>query len=265
MSRARTGTIYALIDPRDNKIRYIGKTEKPVLARLASHLATPTNPAMRVWINALSLQGLVPRIEPLATVPVPQLDHEEQQQIRRHADSGHRLLNAPHYHQNIADLGAPSTTPAAPHSRIPDAQLAQWTFGRLAAARTNRTLPAWAVALIVIVAAPAYTAALLLRAVLHALFHTLVGNCLAVLGAGGWILWDVGFDAAVRKVLLPRLPAEEWAMFWDAYMDAPLRELATSSLWPFIAVSVLLAAMSYGEVAEKASAVRMAPGNAKGH
>ncbi len=251
MSRTRTGTIYALIDPRDNKIRYIGKTEKPVLARLASHLATPTNPAMRVWINALSLQGLMPRIEPLATVPVPHLDHEEQQQIRRHADGGHRLLNAPHYHQHIGDLGATSMAPA-PRSRIPDAQLAQWAFGRLARARAARALPAWSAAVIVIVGAPAYAAALLLRAVLHKLLHTITGNCLTVLSTGGWVLWDVGFDAAVREVLLPSLPVEQWTTFWSAYVASPLAELATSFLWPTAFVSVVLAVMSYAEVAEKA-------------
>ncbi|MFF1716268.1 hypothetical protein [Streptomyces sp. NPDC058268] len=253
MNPTRTGTIYALIDPRDNKIRYIGKTEKPNLARLANHLATPTNPAMRVWINALSLQGLTPRIEALATTPVTQLGAEEQRQIRQHAEQGYRLLNAPYYHQHLSDLGQTATAPIV-RSLIPDAQFAQWTFGRLVIARSNRALPAWAVALIVAVTAPAYTAALLLRAVLHALFHTLAGNCLAVLGAGGWILWDVGFDAAVREVVLPRLPAERWAKFWDAYMASPLAELAASSLWPFASVSILLAAMSYADVADKAKA-----------
>ncbi|QCX81066.1 hypothetical protein C9F11_37415 [Streptomyces sp. YIM 121038] len=255
MSPTRNGTIYALIDPRDNKIRYIGKTEKPVLTRLGSHLATPTNPAMRVWINALSLQGMTPRIEPLTTVPVPLLNHEEQLQIRRHADQGHRLLNFPYYRQHLADLGQAAPAPArVPNSAIPDVRLAAWAFGRLAKARANDTVPAWAAALIVTAGGPAYAAALLLRAVLRALLHTFIGNCLAALSAGGWILWDVGFDAAVREVLLPRLPVAQWSAFWDTYMAGPLAALALSFAWPAVAVSVFLAGTSYADVAKKVRA-----------
>jgi hypothetical protein len=257
MTRTREGTIYALIDPRDDKIRYIGKTEKPILARLASHLATPTNPAMRVWINALSLQGLTPRIEAVTTVPVSQLDEEEQRQIQRHADAGHRLFNAPYYHDTVTDLGQKQTDPGQKHdapqpprTAILDERLAHWAFSRLAKARATDRIPAWAAAAAVILGAPAYTAALLSRAVLHVLLNTAPGNFAAAAVMGGWLLWDAGFDAAVREVLLPRLPVTQWSAFWSEYMASPLAELASDFLWPVLGTSVVLAGASYVRVAE---------------
>ena len=255
MTRTRKGTVYALIDPRDNKIRYIGKTEKPILARLAHHLATPTNPAMRVWINALSLQGLTPRIEAVATVPVDGLGAEEQRQIKRHADDGHRLLNAPYYHQHIGDLGQRPTKATGPGG-VPDKKLARRAYGRLAAARVLGRIPGWSVALAVTVTAPVYTAVLILRALLGLLLNTKAGIRVTLLALVGWVLWDAGFDAAVRDLLLPRLPLGQSAALWHGYMAAPLAELAAGLSVPLAAMSVLVAAMSYEEIAKAAGTKR---------
>lgn len=120
----KTGTIYTLSDPRDGAVRYVGKTTKTLLDRLGGHLASPTNPAMRVWINALGGQGLTPHIEPVTTVPEDKLADEEGRQIRRHAKQGHRLLNSPYYHRNLADLiptppGATAVEPKAPKACSP--------------------------------------------------------------------------------------------------------------------------------------------------
>jgi len=146
MTRTRQGAVYALIDPRDNKIRYIGKTTQPVLTRLAGHLAQPTNPAMRAWINGLSLGGMIPRVEAVATASEAQLDAEEKRQISRHLKQGHRLLNAPYYQDHVADLSRPpaaeSTTRVDKAEHWPPVMgLARLAFGRLARARAAGRVP----------------------------------------------------------------------------------------------------------------------------
>lgn len=60
--------IYALVDPRDAGVRYVGKTRKPPLARLEGHLREPTNGAMAKWFGALAAVGLQPHIEVLEHV-----------------------------------------------------------------------------------------------------------------------------------------------------------------------------------------------------
>lgn len=41
MTTPDTGTIYALVDPRDGAVRYIGQTTKTLAERLAGHVANP--------------------------------------------------------------------------------------------------------------------------------------------------------------------------------------------------------------------------------
>jgi hypothetical protein len=38
MTKELTYTIYTLIDPRDNSVRHVGVTERPINNRLAGHL-----------------------------------------------------------------------------------------------------------------------------------------------------------------------------------------------------------------------------------
>ena len=58
-------TVYALIDPRDNNIRYIGITDNPE-RRLDEHLSgRGGNTPKRTWINELRELGLTPRMQPL--------------------------------------------------------------------------------------------------------------------------------------------------------------------------------------------------------
>lgn len=253
MTRTRQGTVYALIDPRDSKIRYIGKTTQPILNRLGGHLAKPTNPAMRVWINGLNLGGLIPHIEVVATTTEERLDAEEQRQISRHIKQGHRLLNAPYYQQHMADLSriqsADPVSEADKAERWPPAMgLARLVFGRLARARAARQVPAWAVALIVMAGAPLYLVLLMLRTV----FNTRAGIYAVILGGFGSILWDAGFDAAVRDLLLPRLPVEESLTLWSTYVAPPLAELAPSFGSTTLIISIMLAGASYAEVAKSA-------------
>ncbi|GCD40381.1 hypothetical protein GKJPGBOP_08238 [Streptomyces paromomycinus] len=86
------GTIYGLVDPRTDEVKYVGKTTKPITARLADHLAAPA-PAVRVWIEELAIDGRRPEIVPLREdVPAPQLDAAEREEIATRAERGD-LLN----------------------------------------------------------------------------------------------------------------------------------------------------------------------------
>lgn len=90
---ATTGTVYVLIDPRDNRARYVGATTKTLKARLQGHM---THAATRVkaWIDGLATEGLAPRIEPINEgVPESQLRNLEREEITRRLIAGERLLN----------------------------------------------------------------------------------------------------------------------------------------------------------------------------
>lgn len=56
-------TIYKLIDPNTNQIRYIGLTFNELNQRLKSHLSEPGKSHKIYWINKLKKQGLKPIIE----------------------------------------------------------------------------------------------------------------------------------------------------------------------------------------------------------
>jgi hypothetical protein len=89
---ASTGTIYALIDPRTEVVRYVGQTTKPIEVRLAGHLAAPA-PLVRGWIEELAVEGRRPEITPIREhVPAAELDLAEREEIALHATSGD-LLN----------------------------------------------------------------------------------------------------------------------------------------------------------------------------
>ncbi|MFE5512256.1 hypothetical protein ACFQ9J_16885 [Streptomyces sp. NPDC056529] len=87
------GTLYALADPRDGAVRYIGQTTKDLSVRLAGHV---NNPASRVrpWVQELVAAGLTPIIAPLREdVPVPELLAAEREEITRRLIDGEDLLN----------------------------------------------------------------------------------------------------------------------------------------------------------------------------
>jgi predicted GIY-YIG superfamily endonuclease len=67
MAKEHTYIIYALIDPRDSSIRYIGITDNPD-QRLKEHLrGRGGNPPKREWVYELRQLGLVPIMQPLET------------------------------------------------------------------------------------------------------------------------------------------------------------------------------------------------------
>lgn len=90
--------IYALADPRDHAIRYVGKADDPP-ARLKSHLypsaMTRDTPKNR-WLRKLLVKGLRPELVVLEEVPAEEWEAAEQEWIakmRAAAPGGRRLLN----------------------------------------------------------------------------------------------------------------------------------------------------------------------------
>jgi hypothetical protein len=91
---AATGTVYALVDPRDDRVRYIGATTKTLKVRLYGHLKGPTAKRVKAWIDDLAASGLVPRIEPVTeNVPADRLRDVEKDEITRRLIAGEQLLN----------------------------------------------------------------------------------------------------------------------------------------------------------------------------
>lgn len=56
-------SIYILLDPRNQEIRYIGKTIKKLEYRLVEHLCEKSNNKRKAWIRSLDKLGLKPIIE----------------------------------------------------------------------------------------------------------------------------------------------------------------------------------------------------------
>jgi hypothetical protein len=246
-TKSATGFVYTLSDPRDGTIRYVGKTTGALLDRLAGHLASPTNPAMRVWLNALSLQGVTPHITAVATVPKEKLAAEEDRLIRQHAKNGHRLLNAPYYHRNLTDLiGAKSTqAPPPPRERAAHRQqqdrIAEHMYGSLASRRAAGQTSRWVVVPYVMCSAPLYlTASIAVSLWRHRWVRAAVGTV-----AVGYYLWSVGFDHAARDYVLPHLPVAEAAEFWQEYLAEPMQTIGLHLL----AVSPVGAAAAYQQLA----------------
>lgn len=85
--------IYALVDPRDERIRYIGKTEKRLAQRLSEHISFPVNRGTRAWIEELRRAGLAPKIEPITCCGQQWWEGKETFWIRWCRIRGARLLN----------------------------------------------------------------------------------------------------------------------------------------------------------------------------
>lgn len=94
MTIAATGTLYALVDPRDGAVRYIGQTTKTITERLAGHIANPV-PRVGKWISELSQAGLAPLPVALREgIPVLELLAVEKEEITRRIAAGEKLLNS---------------------------------------------------------------------------------------------------------------------------------------------------------------------------
>ena len=73
--------VYALIDPRDDGVRYVGITRQRLEARLAQHMENPTNWRTCAWLRELSRFGFEPEIENLQQVERKRWEIAEMQWI----------------------------------------------------------------------------------------------------------------------------------------------------------------------------------------
>lgn len=239
------GSIYTLTDPRDGTIRYVGKTTKHLSERLAGHLASPTNPAMRLWINTLAAQRMIPLITLVTTAPDDRLGIEEERQIRKHVKEGHRIFNAPYYQQHLHDLAASVPVPGQRSGRQAAARVdpvlafCEKRYGPIARVRVTGVKS--------IALAAATVAVLAVGVVIYMLWRLRLVRLLAGVALVGTYLSDVGFDRLVKEQLLPRLPVEQVAGFWDSYLAGPLSTIALHVL----ALMYIQALAMYGEVRRK--------------
>lgn len=87
-------TIYALLDPRDRQIRYVGKTKRTVEKRLYFHLKTRRKTKNRSWLDSLVALDLKPETVVLEIVDGSQCwQDRERFWIKRYRDLGCNLNN----------------------------------------------------------------------------------------------------------------------------------------------------------------------------
>jgi group I intron endonuclease len=90
-------SIYVLVDPRDQTIRYVGITAKPLEQRLIEHLREINRRKIhshrKHWIALLARRGYRPIILPLQTVEDDDRWEAERYWIRYYRDLGCRLVN----------------------------------------------------------------------------------------------------------------------------------------------------------------------------
>jgi hypothetical protein len=95
-SRHATGTVYALTDPSDGAIRYVGQTVQELAGRLHGHSGGGggTMPYVTAWIEVLAAVGLRPGILALReNVPSADLDTAESEAVLERIIAGDDLLN----------------------------------------------------------------------------------------------------------------------------------------------------------------------------
>ena len=84
--------IYALIDPRDGGVRYVGSTVNTLAERVRRHMEKPTNREMGAWIQGLVAGGYAIRAEVISYAPDGMAGNVEMNWIAQFRARG-RLLN----------------------------------------------------------------------------------------------------------------------------------------------------------------------------
>lgn len=90
-------SIYALQDPRDGALRYVGQTKKKLSERLIGHLCIKpffSDLKKDRWIRELAKAGLEPQIVPLESVRDEDADQAEAHWYETLRNRGCQLLNA---------------------------------------------------------------------------------------------------------------------------------------------------------------------------
>lgn len=88
------GYIYALSDPRNYVVRYIGQTRYHPAARLGHHLTKPSNPQMAAWINELLACDACPQVHIIERASLSELSQREYYWIMALLSHKTPLLNA---------------------------------------------------------------------------------------------------------------------------------------------------------------------------
>jgi hypothetical protein len=92
-------SIYALVDPRTDEIRYVGQT-LDVGQRMKAHRRDKDGSERAAWVSELLAEGLAPEVLVLTEVPAVEADYTEQWFITGLRLEGARLLNR----QKVFDL-----------------------------------------------------------------------------------------------------------------------------------------------------------------
>jgi hypothetical protein len=85
-------TIYALIDPRNGELFYVGKSNNPS-QRLYKHLSHPLNSGNAMRFKGITAAGLLPEIVTLEICPIGIWEDRERFWISKMRDDGVRLTN----------------------------------------------------------------------------------------------------------------------------------------------------------------------------
>src|SRR6266568_4337485 len=91
-------TVYALLDPRDDSIKYVGLTINPE-RRLARHISSRTSatPEKRTWHEELIALNITPILLPLETGMFCEMEARERESfwIKELLEAGSELFNSP--------------------------------------------------------------------------------------------------------------------------------------------------------------------------
>lgn len=93
----KTCTIYALLDPRTNTIKYVGRTVQPLEFRLRNHIRDAKigkQHQRAIWIRELLDAETKPLIQKLEIVPNDLAHDAEREWTKRLLDEGHLLVNS---------------------------------------------------------------------------------------------------------------------------------------------------------------------------
>ena len=101
----KTVQIYALVDPRTDEIRYVGKTSRSLKARLKQHMNERARHHRAAWLRGLKSEGIVPEVIHLEAVP-PDEDWIEAEQfwIAYIRFLGFRLVNRTEGGEGVSGL-----------------------------------------------------------------------------------------------------------------------------------------------------------------
>ena len=88
-----TVCIYKLVDPRDNKPRYIGVTNNPG-GRLMLHVKNASSTKLKVeWVNELRNLGMIPKMFIIDQCLESEREQREQYWIKIYQKEGYSLVN----------------------------------------------------------------------------------------------------------------------------------------------------------------------------